>query len=149
VREEERLAEVAGGGGVAGGGRRSRGLVRVAVGAGAGGGGRAVEERDAEEGEESAAAADAGDRAEEGTKSVEQMMQEMETDQMDKVWRDLEWGDGLDCLPLGPFYLSKPAFSCLFFLLEDNICILVYIQNALKRLGQPRRLAIGRRLEVA
>jgi hypothetical protein len=49
-------------------------------------------------------------------------MREMETDQMDKVWRDLEWGDGLDWLPLGPsislskpFYPSEPTIQLFIF----------------------------------
>jgi len=70
-----------------------------------------------------------GDRAEshEGCRSGE----------MDKVWRDLGVGRWSGCL-LGlsislsqPFYLSEPTIQLfIFFLLEDNICILVYIQNA-------------------
>lgn len=53
----------------------------------------------------------------------EQRMREMETDQMDKVWRDLDWGDGLDWLPLGPFYLSKCQP---FYLSEPTIQLFMF-----------------------
>jgi len=90
VEEEELLAEVAG----RGGGATGRGQGRA----------RTRGERDAGEGEESEAAADAGYRTEEAASSrgCGRPNRRIRLETWSGRWAGL--------LPLGPFYLSKPAF---------------------------------------